>query len=109
MDCFVAEPVIGPAERPDPLAPRNDGLLLSIFINRRPQLVLTSGQPPLSSGRNASSPGTGEQLVEIPFTLRLFLMRIFPFLTETSLTGVARIRAIAFGVSPVAGGDHGCK
>src|SRR5690242_17659697 len=24
MDCFVAEPVIGPAERPDPLAPRND-------------------------------------------------------------------------------------
>jgi hypothetical protein len=23
MDCFVAEPVIGPAERPDPLAPRN--------------------------------------------------------------------------------------
>jgi hypothetical protein len=21
MDCFVAEPVIGPAERPDPLAP----------------------------------------------------------------------------------------
>jgi len=25
MDCFVAEPVIGPAERPDPLAPRNDG------------------------------------------------------------------------------------
>jgi hypothetical protein len=26
LDCFVAEPVIGPAERPDPLAPRNDGL-----------------------------------------------------------------------------------
>jgi hypothetical protein len=25
-DCFVAEPVIGPAERPDPLAPRNDVL-----------------------------------------------------------------------------------
>jgi hypothetical protein len=24
MDCFVAEPVMGPAERPDPLAPRND-------------------------------------------------------------------------------------
>jgi ketosteroid isomerase-like protein len=24
MDCFVAELVIGPAERPDPLAPRND-------------------------------------------------------------------------------------
>jgi hypothetical protein len=24
LDCFVAEPVIGPAERPDPLAPRND-------------------------------------------------------------------------------------
>jgi hypothetical protein len=27
MDCFVAEPVIGPAERPDPLAPRNDGVV----------------------------------------------------------------------------------
>jgi hypothetical protein len=26
MDCFVAEPVIGPAKRPDPLAPRNDGV-----------------------------------------------------------------------------------
>jgi hypothetical protein len=25
MDCFVAEPVIGSAEKPDPLAPRNDG------------------------------------------------------------------------------------
>jgi hypothetical protein len=24
MDCFVPEPVIGPAERPDPLASRND-------------------------------------------------------------------------------------
>ena len=24
LDCRVAEPVIGPAERPDPLAPRND-------------------------------------------------------------------------------------
>jgi cytochrome c553 len=24
VDCFVTEPVIGPAERPDPLAPRND-------------------------------------------------------------------------------------
>jgi hypothetical protein len=24
LDCFVAEPVIGPAERPDPLAHRND-------------------------------------------------------------------------------------
>jgi hypothetical protein len=24
MDCFVAEFIIGPAERPDPLAPRND-------------------------------------------------------------------------------------
>ncbi len=24
MDCFVAEPVIGPAKRPDPLAPRHD-------------------------------------------------------------------------------------
>jgi dodecin len=26
--------------------------------SRRPQFVFTSGQPPLSSGRNASSPGT---------------------------------------------------
>jgi hypothetical protein len=25
MDCVVEEPVIGPAKRPDPLAPRNDG------------------------------------------------------------------------------------
>jgi hypothetical protein len=25
LDCFVAEPVIGPAKGPDPLAPRNDG------------------------------------------------------------------------------------
>jgi len=25
MDCFVAEPVIGPRVRADPLAPRNDG------------------------------------------------------------------------------------
>jgi hypothetical protein len=24
LDCFVAEFIIGPAERPDPLAPRND-------------------------------------------------------------------------------------
>jgi hypothetical protein len=24
LDCFVAEPVSGPAERPGPLAPRND-------------------------------------------------------------------------------------
>ena len=24
MDCFVAEFIIGPAKRPDPLAPRND-------------------------------------------------------------------------------------
>jgi hypothetical protein len=24
MDCFVAEFIIGPAEGPDPLAPRND-------------------------------------------------------------------------------------
>ena len=27
LACFVAEPVIGPAKRPDPLAPRNDGYL----------------------------------------------------------------------------------
>jgi hypothetical protein len=24
LDCFVAEFIIGPAKRPDPLAPRND-------------------------------------------------------------------------------------
>ena len=34
MDCFVAEPVIGPAERPDPLAPRNDGNL-QVALQRR--------------------------------------------------------------------------
>jgi hypothetical protein len=35
MDCFVAEPVIGPAERPDPLAPRNDGKCRHAFAFSR--------------------------------------------------------------------------
>jgi hypothetical protein len=35
LDCFVAEPVIGPAERPDPLAPRNDGKTIGDAMNRK--------------------------------------------------------------------------
>jgi len=28
LDCFVAEFIIGPAKRPDPFAPRNDGNIM---------------------------------------------------------------------------------
>ena len=48
LDCFVAEPVIGPAKRPDPLAPRNDELqtcvrdLAACYARALPEISLPS-------------------------------------------------------------------